>query len=131
MLGIIDTKKFTKEILMEVINTEELVNRFGTDKNKERYNIVRKLTNCTKEAILSRANIKYNIEDLGNGKYAIHNEREIELPYSFYKLNNGLYKYLAPLILNKILYDYHEKNKHATTLLLLANNIESSIISIN
>jgi hypothetical protein len=105
------------------INNEKLVNLFGSKKNIEYYNKNKKINNTTKETLLKRAYCQCEILELGNGEYEIKKIRENELPQSFYLLNRGLYKYLAPMILKKILYDYHQDNALTTTNFKYANTI--------
>jgi len=96
---------------------------FGTTTNRKSFYKNRKLYTNTKNSLLRRAYRKYEIVDIGDGKYEILRKREIELPHSFYDLNNGLYKYLTPMILKKILYDYNEDNSLVVTKFRYAHNI--------
>lgn len=96
---------------------------FGTKSNKNNFKKNKRVSGSMKQTLLRRAYRKYEIVDIGNGKYEILRKREVELPHSFYDLNNGLYKYLAPMILKKILYDYNEDNSLVVTKFRYAHHI--------
>lgn len=95
-----------------IIGNAELVNLFGTDKNKETFKIKNKVDASLKKSLLKRAYCVCDIEDLGNGKYKIKKIRDYILPQSLYNINKGLYKWLTPMILKKILYDYSYQNAY-------------------
>ena len=106
-----------------IIDNVKLVEYFGTDKNKLYFLKNKKINTSLKNTLLKRACCKCEIEDLGGGKYDIKKIRDEEIPYNVYVLNNGMNKYLAPMILNKILYDYSENNAYVTTIFNYANTI--------
>lgn len=106
-----------------IISNEELVNLFGSEKNKKYFYLTNNVNNTMKETLLKRAYCVCEIIDLGCGEYEITKIRENKLPQSFYSLNKSLYKYLAPIILKKILYDYHQDNALVTTNFKYANII--------
>lgn len=55
----------------QIINNKELVEMFGTEKNKKYYKEKRKVTNTMKKHILRKANLYIEIKDLTRGKYLI------------------------------------------------------------
>lgn len=93
------------------INTRQLVELFGTKKNKEYYANNNKLPTSTKKSILTKASRYCDIIDLGNGKYQINKVYTNPKPLTLNKLQNGIYQYMAPLILLKLLNGHDKNNK--------------------
>ena len=109
-----------KDITVGEINSETLVEWFGSQANKDYFKKRRKIPNTTKVVLLKRAVCKCDIEDVGRGKYMIHSVHEEEIPYSMYEINKGVVQYLAPMILSELLYtDYID----GVTILNLANAV--------
>lgn len=93
------------------ISSKELIEKFGTMKQKEAFLKNKKLNIATKQRILKKANKFCNIEDLGQGKFAIHKVYSMLKDDHILQLKNGLYQYMAPLILSKLIQDCDENGK--------------------
>lgn len=93
-----------------IIGNKELLSEFGTEKNKEDYIKNNKLQTNTKKSLFKKAYSKYDIEDISNGFYKIHNIRDIELPKEFINLNRDIYKFLSPLIIKIIINNYYNES---------------------
>lgn len=107
-----------------IINNDELVKLFGTKKNKITYQKHGKVTNSMKNTMLGKASRYCNIVDLGRGKYEILEIYDYPKPAVLSKLKSGLYKYISPLILLKLLNGHDENNKVVFPLLDWALFIE-------
>jgi hypothetical protein len=93
------------------INTKELLEIFGTKKQKEYYQTKKKLNNTNKNIILNKAGKFCNIEDLGKGKFIIHKVYGMINENNIIPLKKGLYKYFIPLILTKLLNEQDKNYK--------------------
>ncbi len=93
------------------ITTKELINIFGTTKLKQRYEKDKRLGGKDKTTVLNKANIYCNIEDLGRGKYFIHKVYSMINEQHIIPLKKGLYKYIIPLVLTKLLNEQDENYK--------------------
>ncbi len=88
-----------------IINNAELVERFGTDKNKATYAKYKKIGSM-KKALLNTASCSHDIEDLGKGKYEIE-ERDVPLTKAWHKISGKKEQYLCYLILEHLLENAH------------------------
>ncbi len=96
------------------ISNKELVNLWGTKRQKENYIKDKKLDSRVKERIMKKAQKVCKIEDLGGGKYVVHkiyNPKTKVYEAKMESLNQGLCQYLAPLILHKLLYEQDKNYK--------------------
>lgn len=87
------------------INNKELLEHFGTKKQIESYIKDKRLGGNAKKRILTKAKKFCDIEDLGKGKYIIHKTYNIPQDDPILPLKKGLYQYLTPLVLSKLLDD--------------------------
>lgn len=85
------------------LNTKKLLEYFGTQTQQDNYIKDKKLNSTAKDRILTKARKFCNIEDLGKGKFLIHKLLGIDKDDAILPLKKGLYNYLAPLILTKLL----------------------------
>lgn len=92
-----------KNLQPGMLNTNELVSIFGTKKNKERIKNGKYIGGKEKKILLIKAKKFCDIEDMGQGKYIIHKVYNISQDDLILPLFKGLSKYLAPLILSKLL----------------------------
>jgi len=90
------------------LTTKELVNIFGTSKLIERYKKEKRLGGTDKKAIIKKAKNFCNIEELGKGKYIVHKIYGLVRDDKILPLKKGLYNYLIPLILTKLIKDQDE-----------------------
>jgi hypothetical protein len=93
------------------LSTHDLIEFFGTTKLKERYKKEKRLGGKDKTSILTKASKYCNIEDLGKGKYIIHKVYGLVKDDQILPLKKGLYKYITPLILTKLLNEQNENYK--------------------
>lgn len=106
------------------ITSKELVNYFGTDKQKEKINNGKYLGGREKDLLLIKAQKFCNIEDLTQGKYLIHKVYDIEEDDLILPLTKGLNKYLTPLILSNILEESEDDFKLTLSFLGWAKKFE-------
>lgn len=85
------------------INTKELVELFGTKAHRDYYKKHKKVPNSMKNTLLNRASAYCDIESYGSGDYRINRLHEVPYPLSFSKANQGIYQFMSPLILLKLL----------------------------
>lgn len=102
-----------KKIKIGELNSNQLANTFGTQKQKEKIKKGKYLSGKEKELLLKKASKFCEIEDLGQGNFKIHkvfnidiNKDELILP-----LLKGLSQYITPLILIKLLEEQDENYK--------------------
>ena len=94
------------------ISTKELINIFGTDKQKENYIKNKKLNSGNKSSILKKASKFCDIEDLGQGNFMIHKVFNLNMDDELlFPLFKGLSQYITPLILNRLLNEQDENYK--------------------
>lgn len=98
-----------------IITEKQLVEEVGTEKQKERYFKNGHFVSNMKQTIMNRAGLKYVIEDIGDRRYKIIKEYRTPLPNCMPKLHKGLYKYIAPLILTKLINNRDEYKKVSFT----------------
>lgn len=106
------------------INNKQLVELFGTKKQKENFIKDKKLNSGAKRNILKKAKKYCDIEDLTQGKYLIHKIYNIKNEQYLSSLHKGLCKYLTPLILIKLLEDQDENYKITLPYLSWAKKFE-------
>lgn len=117
------------KLTVGIINLEKLVDMFGTKKHKENYIKNKKLSTSNKETILKNAQRYCDIEEVSPCKYRIISIYDIPKPKNLNKLKKGVYNYMAPLILLKLLTGHDENNKVTFPLMSLATYID--LININ
>lgn len=106
------------------INTKKLVNLFGTDSQKTNYAKNKKLPTTIKEKIIKRAKKFCDIVDLGKGEFEIKKVRVSKYDDAILELKTGLYQYLTPLILNKLLNETDENEKISLSFMGWANRFD-------
>ncbi len=116
--------KETIELKPGAINNKELVEIFGTERQKESYYKNWKLNTGNKTSILNKAKNKCDIEDLGRGKYTIHRVYNPYINEEIIPLKKGLNKYIAPIILNKLLNQQDKHRKIVLPFVSWAKNFE-------
>jgi hypothetical protein len=77
-----------------------------------------------KQSLLNKASLYCEIKDLGNGQYKITKVFTEPKPAVLSKMQSGLYQYMSPLILIKLLKEHDENNKATFPLLDWALYIE-------
>jgi hypothetical protein len=119
------------KIKVGVINTKDFLNYFGTDKQKDNYIKYKKLNSTAKKRILNKASKFCSIEDLGRGKFIIHKLYGIDKEDLILPLKKGLYNYLTPLILSKLVDEYDKNNNFKITLPFLGWAKKFEIVNEN
>jgi len=112
------------KIKIGIIETCQLVEIFGTQKNKEYYSTKHMLSPSSKKSILEKASRYCKITDLSNGKFQISKVYTTPKPATLKKLQSGIYQHMTPLILLKILNGHDENNKVIFPLLDWALHID-------
>jgi len=84
------------------INNNKLIELFGTDKNRARFEKYGKVDSGLKKTLLDRAQCEYLIKDLGRGKYDLGNKRPFKLPRAWFKIEGKKEEYLCYLILSHL-----------------------------
>lgn len=107
-----------------VISEKVLVLTFGTEKQITSYKSKNKFTGVGKNTILKAAAHFVDIEDLGNRKYKIISIHKYPLPSNISKMKKGIYRYIVPLMLNKIINDSEKYQNINFTTIAWARNIE-------
>jgi len=106
------------------ISEKDLVNKFASKSVKKTYKEKGKFTSSNKKHLLEKINQYCIINDLGNREYEITEIYKIPKPASLSKLQSGLYQYMAPIILIKLLKEHDENNKIILPLMDYARHIE-------
>lgn len=104
------------------MTTNEFVEMFGSDKIKKTYLEEKNLSGSSRTYLIKKARRYCDIE-IKDGLYIIKEVYKYPIPSSFNKLNEGLYQYLAPIILNKLINVHDENNKIVLPLMDYARNI--------
>jgi hypothetical protein len=120
----INESNYKKILTQQIIINKDLICFFGTKKNIDTYEKTNKVNNSIKQILLNKASRFCLIEDIGKGQYKIKEIYKYPKPASFNKLNSGLYKYLSPIILSKLLTEHDENNKIVLPLMEYARYIE-------
>lgn len=90
-------EKITKN---RIITEEQLVQLFATDKQKNKYKSNGNVfSSSNKTTIMKQAKKLCDIEDLGNKNYRINYYYKYPVPKNFEQMNDGVYKFMIPLIL--------------------------------
>lgn len=113
------------------INNKDLVEKFGTNKLKKRYQADNKLGGRDKELLLNKASKFCHIEDLGKGQYIIHKIYGVEREDLILPLKKGLYNFLTPLILTKLVEEHYQNNNFKITLPFLGWAKKFEIVNEN
>ena len=92
----------------------DLVKLFGSDAQKKSYRENGKFIGSYKSALLKKAQSYCNVQEIGkeNGRciYEITKVYDFPLPSNFNKMNKSLYKYIVPLILDKLIHGHDRNN---------------------
>jgi len=107
-----------------IVSLEEIVNRFGSPKIKDTYNKTGRLVTKNKQNVLQKLSRHCEYKELANNRFRIIRIYENPIPTAYYKLNEGFYKYLAPIVLIKLLEEHDETNKILLPLMDYAQHIE-------
>lgn len=113
-----------KKIKVGTFTTKEMVELFGTSNIKKTYEKQKQLKGGNKETVLKNASLVCDIEQLGDGVYKVINVFDKPLPTAFNKLKQGMYQYISPIILSKLLSEHDENNKITLPLMEYARYIE-------
>ena len=107
------------------ISTKELVNIFGTDKQKENYIKNKKLNSGNKKSIINKVSKFCEIQDLGKGKFMIHKVFNLNMNDELvFPLLKGLSQYMTPLILTKLLNEQDDNYKITLSFVSWAKRFE-------
>lgn len=104
------------EIKKGNLKTKDLVDMFGTKKQKHNYQRDKKLGGSAKQRILTKARKYCDIEDLGQGNFIIHKVYIENKDDPIVLLKKGLYASLAPMILVKLAEEHYNNNNFKITL---------------
>lgn len=107
-----------------IINEKKLVNLFATKNQKQKYLTDSKFTGVNKSILLKEASRYCEFDDLGNRNYKITKVYKYPKPKTLSKMQNGLYQYMIPLILNKLIDGHNENNKITLTSIKWARQIK-------
>lgn len=113
------------------IGTKELIDIFGTKNLQDRYEKEKRLGGKDKTGILKKAQKFCNIEDLGWGKFYIHKLYGVDREDLILPLKKGLYNYLTPLILSKLVEEHNKNNNFKITLPFLGWAKKFEIVNEN
>ena len=113
----ISNTKDTIIINLGVINNEELVELFGSPKNRIKFYKDRKVPKSMKDSIFKTASLYCDIYDLGKGKYEIRKVYNNFIFPNLKKMKSNMYKYIIPLILLKLLEIHNDETKLENTVL--------------
>jgi len=107
------------------ISTKELLELFGTDKQKENYIKNKKLNSGNKSSIIKKASKFCEIADLGKGKFIIHKVFNLNMDDELlFTLLRGLSQYITPLILFRLLNEQDENYKMTLSFISWAKKFE-------
>ena len=107
------------------ISTKELLELFGTDKQKENYIKNKKLNSGNKSSIIKKASKFCEIADLGKGKFKIHKVFNLNMDDELlFPLLRGLSQYITPLILFRLLNEQDENYKMTLSFISWAKKFE-------
>lgn len=106
---------------LSIIDNSKFIELFGTEKNKIYYDKYKKVPSSIKTSIMNRAENVCKIVEIGQGKYEILEIYDKPITKNYRTLHNTIYKYLTPIILNKVLSDYN--NNLVATKLTMAKHM--------
>lgn len=92
-----------KNLSEKILTEQELVNEFGTSKQKASYKENGHFVNHNKENVLKNARCYCDIEDLGQRLYKLTNVKLIPRTKDYEMIHSSLYQYICPLILKKLI----------------------------
>lgn len=95
----------TNKIRTGIISEKRFVSLFADEKQKMQYDKNNHFTGKLKQSLLNFAKLSCDIEDIGNRQFKINKVYPETLPKCISKLHTGLYQYIIPLILSKLIYD--------------------------
>lgn len=107
-----------------VISEKVLVSTFGTPKQIGIYEDNGRFISSNKYTILKSASRYAEIKDLGNKRYEVVSVYRYILPTNMAKMQTGIYKYIIPLMLNKIVNERDQYQKVNFTNIKWARAIE-------
>lgn len=107
-----------------IISLHEIIEKYATPTIKDSYKKTGKLATKNKQSVLQSFARYCEYKELSNNRYRITRVFKTPVPTTFTKLNDGLYKYLAPIVLNKLLTEHDETNKIVMPLMDYARHIE-------
>ena len=116
-------KQSIPKIKNGIFSELQLVNLYGTDKQKKSYCTNGRFIGGYKKEFLKKLSLYCDITDLGKRTYEIK-LREEELPFNIKKMNSSLYQYLVPLVLQYLLEGYSKNNILKTTFVKWAVNLK-------
>ena len=105
---------------MERISEKNLVERFGTEKQKEKYEQDGKLTGSNKRGVLKSAQRYCTVTALGDGMYKLTNQKQVAVTPDMAKTASGIYAYTCPLIVQYVM----DNDKSILGKITLASNIK-------
>jgi hypothetical protein len=111
------------------MKTKDIVDIFGTQTLKKKVEGGYVLSGRDKNLLVEKAKKYCDIESLGKGKFIIHKVYGIKNDSLVLPLKKGLYQYLAPIILNKLLHEQDHNYKITLPFLGWARQFE--IINAN
>jgi hypothetical protein len=108
------------------ITNKDLIENWGTDKNKQKFIKDNKVNSSIKKLLMNRALRDCIIKDLGGGKYFIETVREESVPLVYTQIENTIYEYLCPIILQNLIQSFYNKeNKLEISLIKYYNLLQS------
>ena len=93
------------------LTEKELVEKYGSTTQNTSYIKNHRLQTKTKNALLDKISRYCKVEQTGKGEFYISEVYKYPLPANFKKMNAGIYKYITPLLLDKIL-NGSDGNRH-------------------
>ncbi len=120
----VNDNNYKKILKKGTINNKKLLDYFGTPSNIAYYKKNKKIVNSTKKRLLEKASRYCEIKDISNGKYKICNIHKELKPAILNKINTGMYQYLAPIILLKLIKEHDVDNKIILPIIDYARYIE-------
>lgn len=106
-----------EKIKLGEITEQELVDLFGSDAQKKSYKENGRFVSAYKTAILKKVNKYCAIKEMNKSNnpnvktsYEITEVYKYPLPSNFNKMNKSLYKYIIPLILDKLIHGHDATN---------------------
>lgn len=106
------------------VSLEKIVNILGTATQKNSFKKNKRLVGNNKKVFFDKLERYCDFEDLGEGNLNITNIFNFPKPVGMNKLTNGLFKYIAPLILIELINNSNENQKINLTILKWAMSID-------